>query len=73
MMNPTMVTRDVGQAMDRERIRKAQAFRTARAVGGEREGARRGWAALASVARTASTRVFTRRSHERREAVTTVP
>lgn len=71
MMNPSMVSRDVGRAVDQDRIRRAEAARVGRPSRdgtGEPRTARR--PILASVADLAA-RAFTSRSRARRRAATT--
>jgi hypothetical protein len=70
MMNPTMVTREVGRTIDRDRVHRAEAFRTARRArnAGSGEGVSER-SAIASA--TPRGRVFIPRPWRRRGAATT--
>jgi hypothetical protein len=72
MMNPTMVTREVGRTIDRDRVHRAEAFRAARRArsAGTSEGVGER-AAIATVSATRRGRVFIPRPWRRRRTVTT--
>lgn len=67
MMNPTMVTREVGRTIDRDRVHRAEAFRTARRARSTASSER---SAIASASATRD-RVFIPRPWRRRRAATT--
>jgi hypothetical protein len=72
MMNPTMVTREVGRTIDRDRVHRAEAFRTTRRArsAGSSEGVGER-SAVASASATRRGRVLIPRPWRRRGAATT--
>lgn len=70
MMNPTMVTREVGRTIDRDRVHRAEAFRTARRA--RNSGSSGSVVEQAEIASTTSRdRAFIPRPWRRRGAATT--
>lgn len=70
MINPSMVTGEVGRTVDRDRIRQATAARASRPRN-DTAGARSGRRPILSIAAGFATRAFTNRSQSRRQAATT--
>lgn len=70
MINPSMVTGEVGRTVDRDRIRRATADRASRPRN-DTAGARSGRRPILSIAAGFASRAFTYRSQSRRQAATT--
>lgn len=71
MINPSMVTGEVGRAVDLDRIRKAEAFRASRASRDDTGQTRGGRTSIVATASRLVARTFTSRSRTRRRAATT--
>lgn len=70
MINPSMVTGEVGRTVDRDRIRRATADRASRPRN-DTAGARSGRRPILSIAAGFASRAFADRSQSRRQPATT--